>query len=284
MEFAFIFAAFGVKVSVVEALEECLMTCDHEICAQISAIAAEQGIMLYNGSQVEEILPTEDGACVVGFSDPSKMKKYIPARKVLLAVGRAPCCEGLGLENSGIALNDNGCGIKVNDKMQTNIPGIYAIGDVTNRVMLAHVASQQGIVAVNNIMGHDCLMDYAAVPNAIFTEPEIATVGVSEKAAQAAGIAIECGKFPFSANGKALALGKEEGFVKIITAQATEEIIGGAIIGPNATELIAEITLAVANRMKAEQFAKTIFAHPTTSEAVHEAALTLEGGSPHFAG
>lgn len=277
MEFAFIFSSFGVKVSVVEYLTECLVSCDSDVCAQISEFAAKKGIQLYKGCKVEEILPSEDGNCIVAFSGSDKVKKYITAQKVLLSVGRIPCQDGLGLEKAGIELNENGRGIKVNEKMQTNVPNIYAIGDVTNRIMLAHVASQQGLVAVNNIMGNTFTMDYSAVPNAIFTDPEIAMVGMCEDSAKSAGLEFEVGKFPFSANGKALAAGDDRGFVKIVMNKATKEIIGGTIIGPHATDLIAEITLAVTHHMKAEELMQTIYAHPTTSEAVHEAALTLEG-------
>lgn len=277
MEFAFIFSSFGVKVSVVEYLTECLVSCDSDVCAQISGFAAEKGIHLYKGCKVEEILPAEDGSCIVAFSGSDKVRKYIAAQKVLLSVGRVPCLDGLGFEKAGVELNENGRGIKVNEKMQTNVPNIYAIGDVTNRMMLAHVASRQGVVAVNNIMGKSCAMDYSAVPNAIFTDPEIAMVGMCENTAKSAGLEFEIGKFPFSANGKALAAGDDRGFVKIIMNKATKEIIGGTIIGLHATDLIAEITLAVTRHMTTEQLAETIYAHPTTAEAVHEAALALEG-------
>lgn len=284
MEFAFIFSSFGVKVSVVEYLPECLIACDPDVCSEISRIATQKGIRLYKGSKVEEIKADEDGNCIVAFSQSDHVRKYITAQKVLLSVGRVPCCDGLGLEKAGVALNENGRGIKVNEKMQTNIPNIYAIGDVTNRVLLAHVASQQGVVAVNNIMGKACSMDYAAVPSAIFTDPEIAMVGMGENTAVKTDMEVEIGKFPFSANGKALAGGDGRGFVKLVMNKATKEIVGGSIIGPHATDLIAEVTLAVTNHLKAEQLIQTIHAHPTTAEAVHEASLALEGGAIHFAG
>jgi dihydrolipoamide dehydrogenase len=283
MEFAFIFSAFGVEVSVVEYLNECLISCDPDVSGLISHIAMGKGIKLYKSSKVEEILSSEDGNCIVVFSENDGSRKYLPARKVLMSVGRVPCLDGLNIESAGIAINEKNRGIRVNEKMQTNVSNIYAIGDVTNKIMLAHVASQQGIVAVNNIMGNESSMDYTAVPNAIFTDPEIAMVGMCEIAAKEAGIEVDIGKFPFSANGKALAAGDERGFVKIVMNRSTKEIIGGAIIGLHATDLIAEITLAVANHMKADQVIKTIYAHPTTSEAVLEAVMALEGGSIHFA-
>lgn len=282
MEFAFIFANFGVEVTVIEYLDEVLANLDRDITKEISRIAADKGIKIYTGSKVEEIIKSEDGQCIVSFTKDGE-KKYVTTEKVLMAIGRVPYFDGLDIEKLGIELNDNGKGIKVNDKMETNIPGIYAIGDVTNKIQLAHVASHQGIIAVKNIMGKTCEMDYNCVPSAIFTDPEIAVVGVNEKTAEKEGIEIEVGKFPFVANGKALTLGESEGFIKIIKEKATGKIIGGAIIGPHATDLIAEITLAIKNGLTAEQIVETIHAHPTTAEVIHEAALAVEGGAIHFA-
>ncbi|WP_427337988.1 dihydrolipoyl dehydrogenase [Caloranaerobacter sp. DY30410] len=281
MEFAFIFANFGVDVTVIEYLDEVLANLDEDIIKEISKIAINKGIKIYTGAKVEEIIKSEDGQCIVSFTKDNE-KKYVTAEKVLMAVGRVPCFDGLDIEKLGIELNDNGKGIRVNDNMETNIPGIYAIGDVTNKIQLAHVASHQGIIAVKNIMGETCEMDYDCVPSAIFTDPEIAVVGVSEKTAEKEGIEIEVGKFPFVANGKALTLGESEGFIKIIKEKATGKIIGGAIIGPHATDLIAEVTLAIKNGLTAEQIVETIHAHPTTAEVIHEAALAVEGGAIHF--
>ena len=166
--------------------------------------------------------------------------------------------------------------------MQTNIPHIYAVGDVTDRIQLAHVASQQGIVAVENIVGNDVVMDYSAVPNAIFTQPEIATVGLSEAEAKAQGIDYQVGTFPFAANGKALTYGTNRGMVKVITEKSSGKIIGAGIIGPQATELIAELTLAVKQGLTAADIAATIHAHPTVAEAVHEASLATKGLAIHI--
>ncbi|WP_190285242.1 dihydrolipoyl dehydrogenase [Clostridium sp. JN-1] len=282
MEFAYIFADFGADVSVVEYFDECLINCDKDICSENAKNAAAKGIKLYTGAKVEEIIKAEGEECLVVFTQNGR-KKYISTEKVLMAVGRAPHFEGLGVEDLGVELNANKRGIKVNSKMQTNIPNIYAIGDVTNVMQLAHVASHQGIVAVNNIMGEDCEMDYGVVPAAIFTQPEIAMVGVSEKSAEKEGLDIEVGKFPFSANGKVLAFGENSGFIKLIKDKETGRVIGGSIIGIHATDLIGEITLAVKNNLTAKQIVETIHAHPTTSEVIHEAALALEGGAIHFA-
>lgn len=282
MEFAFIFANFGVEISVIEALEQCLVTCDDDICAENVRHAASKGIHIFTGAKVNEIIKTETGECLVSFTQ-NQTSKYIPAELVLLSVGRKPYTEDLGLEELGLQLNERGQGIAVNDKMQTNIPHIYAIGDVTNKLQLAHVASHQGLVAARNILGEPCTMDYSVIPGAIFTDPEIATVGMCEKSAKQAGIDIAVGKFPFIANGKALTYGEAGGFVKLIADKTTGKIIGGSIIGLHATDLIAEIALAVQNGLTIEQLSGTIHAHPTTAEVMPEAALAALGRAIHLA-
>ncbi len=281
MEFAFIYAKLGVKVSVVEYFNNILFNLDEDIIEEISSAAYDSNIKLYTGSKVQEILNEEADKCIVVFEKDGE-KKYLSANKVLMAVGRCANFEGIGIENAKIELTDNKKAIKVNNKMQTNIDHIYAIGDVTGKMQLAHVASHQGIVAVKNILGEETIMDYSVVPGAIFTHPEIATVGISEKEALNKGIEIEVGKFPFAANGKALTYGETEGFVKLIKDKNSSKIIGGAIIGPHATDLIAEVALAIKNNLTACDIIETIHAHPTTAEALHESALALEGGSIHF--
>lgn len=282
MEFAFIFANFGVETYVIEYFDDVLATMDKDISNEISDIALRRGIKLITGARVEKIDKCEDGLCLVSFKK-GEDTRFLTAENVLVAVGREPNIEGLELQNAGIELNEKGRGIRVNDRMQTNVPGIYAIGDVTNKIQLAHVASHQGIVAVKNILGLDAVMEYEMVPSAVFTDPEIAAVGVNEKTAVQNDYDIEIGKFPFMANGKALTAGESHGFVKIIKDKKSGIILGGSIIGPHATDLIAEIAIAVKNRLKAEQVAETIHAHPTTAEAVHEAVLCTEGGAIHFA-
>lgn len=282
MEFAFIYSTFGVDVCVVEFLENTLLACDEDVCDEINSIAKNSGINLYTSSKVESIIKSEDGKCIVSFTE-NNTSKFVTGDKVLMAVGRKPSYKDIGLENIDIKLDSKTRGIEVNSKMQTNIPNIYAIGDVTNIIQLAHVASHQGIVAVKNILGKEIDMDYTVIPSAIFTNPEIAMVGISEKNAQKDGLDIEIGKFPFAANGKALTLGESDGFVKIIKEKSTGKIIGGSIIGPHATDLIAEITLAIKNGLTTEDIMETIHAHPTTAESIHEAVLATEGGALHFA-
>ena len=282
MEFAFIFSNFGVKVSVVEYLDRILGGCDIDICQEMGRIARQQEIHIYTSAEADAIDQAEDGQCVVTFSQRQE-RKYLTAGKVLVAIGREPDLTGVDLGRLGIEPNDTGRGIKTNEYMQTNIPHIYAIGDVTDEIQLAHVASRQGIVAVRHILGQGITMDYSAVPSAIFTDPEIALVGLSEAEAKEKGIPIEVGRFPFMGNGKALTYGETRGFVKAIRHRDSGKMVGAAIVGPNATDLIAELTLAIQNGLTAEQVANTIHAHPTTTEAIHEAILATMGGAIHSA-
>lgn len=283
MEFAFICNALDVDVSVVEFAEDILIALDEDVRKEIRSVATEKGIKVYTKSKVEEIIDTEEGKSVVVF-DKGGNKGYITGDKVLMSVGRVPLYEDIDLEKLGIELDDKTRGIKVNSRMRTTADNIYAIGDVTNIIQLAHVASHQGIVAIKNIQGEDVEADYSTVPSAIFTSPEIASVGITERDAKEKGISVNIGSFPFAANGKALTQGERRGFVKVITEEDTGIVIGGSIIGPHATDLIHEIAVAIKNKLTAEQVINTIHAHPTTSEAIHEAFLaTTPKGAIHFA-
>lgn len=280
MEFAFIFNSFGTKVSIVEFMDRLLPNLDEDVSLEIRDIAESRGISVYTSSKVEKILQDENNKCIVAFTNNNE-KKYLTTEKVLVSIGRQPYLENLGLEKLGIELNDDNKGIKVNKKMMTNIPNIFAIGDATGAMQLAHIASAQGIVAANNIMGIEDIMDYNIVPSAIFTDPEIASVGIDEKYAIDNNIEIEIGMFPMASNGKALTLGVSEGFVKIIVDKSSKEILGASIVGPNATDLITEISIAMTNKLKVEDITKTIHPHPTTSESIFEALLASEGACIH---
>ncbi|HBD62966.1 MAG TPA: dihydrolipoyl dehydrogenase [Clostridiales bacterium] len=282
MEFAFICRALDADVSVVEFADDILIAMDEDVRSEIREAALEKGIKIYTGSKVEEIIDTEEGKSIVVF-DNKGTKGYITGDKILMSVGRVPFYGNIDLEKIGISLNDKGRGIKVNSRMQTTAENIYAVGDVTNIIQLAHVASHQGLVAVENILGKDTEAEYSVIPSAIFTMPEIASVGITEKTAKEQGLSVKVGKFPFGANGKALTQGERRGFVKIITEEKTGIILGGAIIGPHATDLIHEVAVAVKNKLTAEQVINTVHAHPTTAEAVHEALLaTTARGAIHF--
>ncbi|NLM96329.1 MAG: dihydrolipoyl dehydrogenase [Halanaerobiaceae bacterium] len=282
MEFAFIFNNFGVDVTVIEYLDRILVNTDKDISRRIKSIAQKGGIKIYTSSRVEEISKGPDRGCLVRFDSKGK-KEELTANRVLVATGRVPCLEGLGIENTGIELNDDGRGIRVDERMETNVPGVYAIGDVTNRVQLAHVASYQGMVTAKNALGGDLKMDYRIIPNAIFTDPEIAETGISEEEAGKRGLEVEVSRFPFSANGKALTMGETEGFVKLVSEKKSRRLIGASILGVNATDLIAELALAIRNGLNVEAITDTIHAHPTTAEVIFEAALGLSGEAIHLA-
>ena len=206
--------------------------------------------------------------------------KEIVAEKVLVAVGRAFNSNDIGIEEIGVEKGKRG-EIVVNGKMETNIPGVYAIGDVVGGLLLAHVASREGIIAVRNMMGNEEEMDYSAVPSAIFTSPEIASVGLREQDATARNINIRTGHFQFRALGKAHIIGEIDGLIKIVSDLKTDRVLGVHIIGPHASDLIHEGTLAIRNGLTTKDVSETIHAHPTLSEVLMEAAEDVHGEAIH---
>jgi len=282
MEFAFIFNNFGVDVTVVEYLDQLVTGVDADIAKELDRSARRRRITVKTGAEVKEIKKSGSNYDVVYES--RDKEQTVSGEKVLMAVGRRPFHKGLKAEKLGLEIDERRGGIKINKKMETNVDGIYAVGDVTDEVLLAHVASHQAVVAVENIMGEDKEIDYKAVPGAIFTSPEIGTVGLSEEEAEAEGIDYKVGTFPFAASGKVMAMGEREGKVKIIAEKESGRIIGAALIGIESSDLIAELTLAVNMGLTDDDLAETIHAHPTTSEVIHEAALDLKGGAIHYSG
>ncbi|MGB5824304.1 MAG: dihydrolipoyl dehydrogenase [Proteocatella sp.] len=281
MEFAFIYSNFGMRVNVVEYFDRVLTMVDSDVSKEIQDISRNRGIGIHTGSKVTKIGRDENGQAVV-FFEKDAQEKFIVSDKVLVAIGREPNIEGLDFEKAGILSNENGKGIAVDSAMRTSAENIYAIGDVNCRMQLAHVASHEGMVAVDNILGKNKEMDYSVVPNVIFTSPEIANVGITEDVAIRDELNIKVSKFPFGANGKALTMGESEGFIKLIKNLDTGKIIGGAIIGPEASALISSLTLIINHSISEEEVVHTIFAHPTTGEAIHEAALELGIGAMHY--
>lgn len=278
MEFAFIFSNFGVDVKVIEYLDNILPGLDQEIVSEISSIARREKIDVTTGAEVKEI-SKEEGNYNIKYKKGEEQHE-LNTDKVLVATGREANFGGLELDKLGIEKENNS--IKVDKHLKTNVDNIYAVGDVTGKILLAHVASHQGVVAVENILGEEKEMDYDAVPSAIFTKPEIATVGITEKEAEEKDIDYKVGKFPFRANGKVKTMNKRKGFIKIIIKKDNHEILGCSIIGVHATDLIHELTLAVNKNMKVEDLIETIHAHPTTSEVIHEAALDTLGRALHY--
>ena len=281
MEFAFIYSNFGVKVNVVEYMDRLLTMVDDDISEEIENIARLNGINIYTSSKVTKIEESENGDAIVFFENEGK-EKYLISENVLVAIGREPNMDGLNIEKAGIELNERGKGIKVDNTLKTNVPGIYAVGDVNNKMQLAHVASHQGIIAVDNILSEDKEMKYDCVPNVIFTAPEIASVGLTERECIEKKINIKVSKFPFSANGKALTMGESRGFIKIIKDMDNNKIVGASLIGADASSLISTLTVIIKNNIKDKDIADTIFAHPTTGEVIHEAALGLSIGALHY--
>ncbi len=282
MEFAFIYRNLGVAVNVVEFMDRLLTMVDRDISEQIKKEAEEAGINVYTGAKVTNIQRAEGGQAVITYIGKEGQSLLI-SHKVLVAIGREPNLDGLDIQSAGIELTKDGKGIAVNDKMATNKQHIYAIGDVTNIIQLAHVASHQGIVAVENILGHSKDMDYSAVPNVIFTSPEIATVGIGEEEAQSLNMDYSTSRVSFMSNGKALTMNETAGFVKLIKDNSYNKIIGAAVIGPDASTLISALTLGIKNGLTEKEYTETIFAHPTTAEVIHEAAFGLSIGALHEA-
>lgn len=280
MEFAFIYKNFGVDVHVIEFMDRLLTMVDSDISKEIQDIANEENINVHTSSKVKKIQSSIDGKAVITYEDKDG-EHLLVSDKVLVAIGREPNMEGLAIENSGVILNDRGRGIQVDASMRTNVKHIYAIGDVTCKIQLAHVASHQGIVAVDNILNKQKELDYLAVPNVIFTAPEIASVGMGEEEAKAKGLDIKVSKFSFAGNGKALTMNEPRGFIKLVKNNETGKIIGGSIIGADASSLISALTLAITNGFTEKEITETIFPHPTTGEVIHEAAMDFGIGALH---
>lgn len=282
MEFAFVYRALGAEVNVVEFLPQILNILDEDVADVIRDSAEEKGIRLFENTKAIAIKNTLDGSKLLEVEINGEITS-ICSEKLAMAVGRKANLQSLDLEKLGVKLNERGNGIDVNGFMQTNVENVYAIGDVTNKMQLAHVASHQGIVAVDHILGKKHEMDYRFVPSAIFTTPEIGNVGITEKEAKDKNIEILSSSFPFMANGKALTMGEPEGFVKVIADAKSRIIIGAVIVGSHATDLIAILTNLIESQTSIDDAANVIYAHPTTSESVHEAILMLDKKGIHFA-
>src|SRR6266851_1619503 len=280
MEFAAMFAALGSKVTVLEMLPQVLAMVDADLVSVYSKHLAGLGGEIHTDSKVSEVV-RQNGGLQVQFSTGGE-GGAVDADQVLLAVGRVPYTQGLDAEKAGVKL-DRGR-VVVDDHLRTTADHVWAIGDVIGGIMLAHVASYEGVCAVENIAGHtDRVPDYHAAPNCIYTEPEIAHVGLGEKEAKDKGLEVRVGRFPFAASGRALTLGQSEGFVKVIADAGSGQLLGAHIIGPRATDLIGEATLAIQNGLTLEQLDLTIHAHPTLPESLMEAALAAQGRAIHVA-
>jgi dihydrolipoamide dehydrogenase len=266
-EFAFIFRSFGAEVTMVEMMEHAVSSEDEEISGLLEREMKKAKIKLMTKVKVESVEKGSDGMMIAKLSNNSEVR----AERILVSIGRSLNSEKIGLDNAGVVTGRRG-EITVNEKMETNVPGIYAVGDVTGNMMLAHVASRQGCVAVDNVLGGNSHMDYSVVPAGIFTMPEIGSVGLREKQAREKGIAYNVGRFQFRGLGKAHAMGEITGMAKIIADEATDKVIGVHIFGAHATDLIHEGALAIQMGATAQQLGAMIHAHPTLAEAVMEAS------------
>ncbi len=279
VEFASIYARFGSVVTLVEMLPRVLPIEDEEVSAEMQKALKKRGIDVRVGTKVEDV-KVGDKEVVISVQSP-KGAETLKAEVLLVAVGRRPVTEDLGLESAGVA-TDRGF-VKVDGQMRTSVKEIYAIGDIVPTAMLAHLASHEGIVAAEAIAGKNPHpINYDQVPNATYSDPEAASVGLTEAAARARGHKVKVGKFPFPPLGKAQILGAQEGFVKLVSEERYDELLGVHIIGPRATELIAEGTLALRLESTVEEIYHSIHAHPTLSEAMGEAALALHARGIHL--
>ena len=279
LEFASIYQTMGVEVSVVEMLPNLLATIDEEIPKRLTPLLKKTGMQIMTKTAVKEISQAGDNL-IVKVEDAKGIIKEIPADRVLVSAGRKPNLRGVDIE--GLHLKTERGALIVNTHLETNLPNVYAIGDVNGGIMLAHVASTEGMIAAERIAGHKVEMNYKAIPSAIFTHPEIATVGQTEQELKASGAEYKVSKFPFSANGKALALGETVGTVKLL-ADAKGVILGASIMGPQASSLIQELVVAVEKGLKGDEIASMVHAHPTLPETIMEAAHGILGKPLHLA-
>lgn len=276
-EFASIYSGLGSRATIIEMLDHLLPTEDPELGEALKYYMEEEGIKVLTGTKL--LSAGSSGGRMSLTVSTGGRETTITADRVLMAAGRIPNTRGFGLENTGVNLN--GRGIRVNSKMETNVPGIYAAGDVTGGILLAHVAFEEGRVAAENALGGNVSMDHNVVPRCVFTHPEVASIGLSEDEAKKQGYVVKVGRYPFANNGRAMAIGETRGLVKIIADQETSRILGAGIVGPGATELICEIGLGMSTGATAADVERTIHAHPTLSEALKEAAGDVFGRAVH---
>lgn len=281
LEIGSVWARLGAKVTVVEYLDRILPGMDDEIAKQFQRILQKQGFEFHLGSKVTKVeLAKKGGASVSVEPAAGGEAKTLNADIVLVAIGRRPNTDGLTLDKAGVATERGR--IVIDDHFRTNVPGIYAIGDVVRGAMLAHKAEDEGMAVAEILAGKHGHVNYDAIPGIVYTAPEVAAIGKTEEELKAAGIAYKVGKFPFTANGRARAMKHTDGFVKFLADAATDRVLGCHIIGPHAGDLIAEVTVLMEFGGSSEDLARTCHAHPTLAEAVKEAALAVDKRPIHM--
>lgn len=281
LELGSVWRRLGAEVTVVEYLDRLVPTMDGEIATAFQKILAKLGLKFILGTKVTGATKRDDGVSLT--LEPAKggAAETLEADIVLVAIGRRANTDQLGLEKIGVALDERGR-VKTDGHFATNVPGIYAIGDVIAGPMLAHKAEEEGVALAEIFAGQAGHVNYGAIPGVVYTWPEVASVGKTEEELKAEGIAYKVGKFPFMANGRARAMGDTDGFVKLLADKATDRLLGAHIIGPDAGTMIAELVLAIEFGASAEDVARTSHAHPTLNEAIKEAALAVDGRALHI--
>jgi dihydrolipoamide dehydrogenase len=277
VEFAYVMKNFGVDVTIVEFLDRMVPTEDAEVSKELLKQFKKLGVTVLLSTKVESIDDSGDKVKVTVSPADGGDQKVIETDKVLQAIGFAPRVEGYGLDAAGVKLTERGA-IEIDGRGRTNVEGVYAIGDVTGKLMLAHTAEAMGIVAAETIADAETMeIDFDMIPRATYCQPQVASFGYSEEQAKEKGYDVKVAKFPFSANGKAMGLGDNVGFVKVVADAKYNEILGAHMIGPDVTELLPALTLAQCWDLTADEMARNVFAHPTLSEAVKEAVEGLAG-------
>ena len=280
VEFATIWSSYGVPVTIVEMLPRLLPLEDEEVSVELAKAFAKRKINTLVGHRVESLEATDTGVSLKA-SEPNG-PVILEAEQALVAIGFRPNSHNLGLEQLGVKISEKGA-IEIDERMATNIPGIWAVGDVTAKLMLAHVGSAQGIICAENIAGAETIqLNYEMMPRATYCQPQVASFGMTEAQAKERGLDIKVGRFPFQANGKALGLGDYVGWVKIITDAKYGEILGAHLVGPEVTELLPELTIAQLMELTTAEIARNVHAHPTLSETLMEAAHAAEGHAIHI--
>jgi dihydrolipoamide dehydrogenase len=279
MEFAHVWSTYGAQVAVVEMLDRALPLEDAEVSKEVERAFKRRKVQVLTATRVQGIETTAGGVKVTVTSEDGE--QVLETERALIAIGVRPNSEGMGLEEIGVRV-ERGY-VAIDDAMRTNIPGVYAIGDVTGKLALAHVASAQGIVAVETIAGAETVtLDYEMLPRCTYCQPQVASFGITEAQAAERGHQVKVGQLPFRAIGKALGLGDYDGFVKIVADAASGEILGASLVGPEVTELLPELVLARHWELTPEEIARTVHAHPTLSEALMEAAHSVFGQALHI--
>jgi len=280
VEFATVWNSYGVDVTIVEMLPRIVPLEDEEVSAELAKAFKKRRIKMLTGHKVEAVEAVETGVTVTVSAGGDG--KVIEAEQALVAIGFRPNSQNLGLEEIGVQIDERGF-VEIDERMATNIPGIWAIGDVTGKLMLAHVGSAMGIVCAEHIAGRETVeLDYGMMPRATYCQPQVASFGLTEAQARERGREVKVGKFPFQANGKALGLGDYAGWVKLVVDGKDGEILGAHMIGPEVTELLPELTLAQMMELTPAEIARNVHAHPTLSEALMEAAHAAEGAAIHM--